>query len=143
MNVLRNLKLSLAFFDNFAIFSDFQNFMFSSGKTHLIFLYKNQILNVSRTFTLSVAFYVKIATFCRLLYYSFFSKIHQFLGKKWTFWEIAIFAEKSHSTATLLSLAILKNSCFFWKDSSSFPIKINFWTFWDFFYFCRIPRQNY
>ena len=43
----------------------------------------------------------------------FFSKIHQFLGKKWTFWEIVIIAEKSHSTATLLSLAILKNSCFF------------------------------
>ena len=61
----------------------------------------------------------------------FFQKIPHFLRKKWKFWEIAIFAEKSHSTATLLSLAMLKNSCFFWKTSSSFSIKVNFGTFWE------------
>ena len=35
-NVLRNRNISVAFYDNFAMFSDFEEFMFF-GKTHLIF----------------------------------------------------------------------------------------------------------
>ena len=67
---------------------------------------------------------------------SFFSKNPLFFEeKKRTFQEIVIFAEKSHSTTILLSLAILNNSCFFWKSSSIFPTKINFWTFRDFLLF--------
>ena len=30
----------------------------------------------------------------------------------------------------LLSLAIFRNWCFFWKNSSNFFLKIKFWTFW-------------
>ena len=90
MNVLRSFKISVASCDNFAIFSDYQNFMFFSGKTHLFFLMKI---------------------------------------KCWTFRELLLFL--SHSTANLLSLAMLKSSCFFWKTSSSFSIKIDFGTFWE------------
>ena len=129
MNVLRSFKNSVAFCDNFANFSDFQKFMFFSGKTSNFFL--NQFLNVSRTFTISVAFYDKIATFTDSEIIPFFEKSHHFLGKKWTFWEIVKFAEKSHPTTILLSLAMLKTSCFFWKTSSSFSIKIDFGTFWE------------
>ena len=38
MNVLRKLKLSVAFYDKFAIFSDFQKFMFFLEKLTYIFL---------------------------------------------------------------------------------------------------------
>ena len=104
------------------------------------FLYKNQILNVSRTFTISVAFYSKLATFTDFEIIHFFEK-SIFFRKKWAFWEIVIFAEKSHSTTILLSLAMLKNSCFFWKTSSSFSIKAILERFQNFYYFCRILRQ--
>ena len=50
-----------------------------------------------------------------------------------TFWEVLLF--QSHFTTILLSLAILKNSCFFRKTSSSFSIKIDFGTFWGFLLF--------
>ena len=100
-------------------------------------------MNVSRTFNISVAFYGKTATFTDFEIIPFFEKSHHFLGKKWTFWEIVIFAEKSHPTTILLSLSMLKNSSFFWKTSSSFSIKIDFGTFWEiFFHFCRILRQR-
>ena len=93
---ITTILLSIAIFKNW----------FFSGKTHLIFFSKNQILNVLRTFTISVAFYGKFATFTDFKIF-FFQKIHRFLGKKWTFWEIVTF--QSHSTTVLLSLAILKN----------------------------------
>ena len=70
----------------------------------------------------------------------FFQKIHQFLGEKGTFWEIVIFHK--HFSTILLSLAIFKNSCFFWKKSSNFFLnKSNFERFENFDYFCRILQQ--
>ena len=99
-------------------------------------------MKVWRTFTNSVAFCRKFATFTDFEITPFFQKIHQFLGKKWTFWEIVVFAEKSHSSTILLSLAILKNSCFFCKTSSSFSLKIDFGTFWEFLLFLSHSTAN-
>ena len=99
-------------------------------------------MNVLRTFTISVAFCGKFATFTDFEIVPFFRKIHQLLWKKWTFWEIVIFAEKSHSTTILISLAILKNSCFFWKTSSSFSLKVDFGTFWEVLIFLSHSTAN-
>ena len=71
----------------------------------------------------------QICYFYLFLKFSFFSKNPSFFwGKKWTFWEVLNF--QSHSMTFLLSLAIFKNWCFFWKNSSNFFLKIKFWTFW-------------
>ena len=99
-------------------------------------------MNVLKTLNISVAFYGKFATFTNFYIIHFFSKNPSFFRKKWTFWEIVIFAEKSHSTTILLSLAILKNSCFFRKTSSSFPIKIDVGTFWEFLLFLSHSTAN-
>ena len=99
-------------------------------------------MNVSRTFALSVAIYGKFPNLTDFEIIPFFQRIQQFLGKKWTFWEIVIIAERSHSTTILLSLAILKNPCFFWKTSSSFSIKIDFGTFWEFLLFLLHSTAN-
>ena len=61
-NVLRNRNISVAFYDNFALFSDFEEFMFFLEKL-IWFFNKNQFLNVLRIFTISVAFYGKLAKF--------------------------------------------------------------------------------
>ena len=71
----------------------------------------------------------QICYFYLFLKFSFFSKKPSpFEKKKWTFWEILNL--QSHSTTFLLSLAIFKNRCFFWKSSSNFFKKIKFWMFW-------------
>ena len=61
-NVLKNRNISVAFNDNFAMFSDFEEFMFFLEKL-IWFSNKNQFLNVLRIFTISVAFYGKFAKF--------------------------------------------------------------------------------
>ena len=98
-------------------------------------------MNILRTFTISVAFYDKLATVTDFSDFHFFQKLRHLFKKKRTFGEILNF--QSHSTTILLSLAIFKNSCFFWKNSSNFFVKkSNFEHFENFYYFCRILRQN-
>ena len=97
-------------------------------------------MNVSRTFTISIAFCGKFAFFTDFEIVPFFQKVHQFWGKKWTFWEIVIF--QSHFTTILLYLAFLKNSSFFWIPSNSFSIKIDFATFWEFLLFLSHSTAN-
>ena len=133
MNVLRSFKNSVAFCDNFAIFSDFQNFMFFSGKTHLIFFIKTNFWTFRELLIFLSHSLAKLLLLPFSKLFFFFEKSHHFLGKKWTFWEIVIFAEKSHPTTILLSLSMLKNWCFFWKTSSTFSIKNDFGTFWEIF----------
>ena len=58
----RNIRREVAFCDIFAIFSDFEQFMFFLEKL-IYFSYKNQFLNVSIFFTISVAFYGKFDKF--------------------------------------------------------------------------------
>ena len=70
----------------------------------------------------------------------FFKKSVTFLRKKWTFWEILNF--QSHSSTFLLSLAIFKTWCFFWKNSSNFFSKIKFWTFWKLLLFLSLSKAN-
>ena len=83
-------------------------------------------MNVLLNFTISVAFYGKLATLSNLkkftiilgnpIYFFFLKKI-----KFWTFWESLLF--QSHSTANLLPLAIWKNLQFFFSKSLSFYLE--------------------
>ena len=86
-----------------------------------------------RQFLLQICYFCRFSTF-------FFSKSPSFFMKRKTFWKTVII--QSHSTTFLLSLAILKNSCFFWKNSFDFSIKINFWTFWEFLLFLSHSTAN-
>ena len=82
----------------------------------------------------------QICYFYLFLGFSFFSKNPSpFWEKKWTFWEILNF--QSHSTTFLLSLAIFKSWCFFWKNSSYFFSKKN-WTFWKLLLFLSHSTAN-
>ena len=86
-------------------------------------------------------FYDKFATFTVFVNFLFFCKKSIIFSEKKTFWEIVIF--QSHSTTILLCYAILKNSCFLWKNSSNFSKKKSISErFENFYYICRILRQT-
>ena len=137
MNVLITLTFFVVFCDKFATFTDFYIILFFSKKSSVL----RKKLNVLRSPTISVAFYDKLASFTDFSDFHFFQKLRHLFKKKRTFGEILNF--QSHSATILLSLAIFKNSCFFWKNSSNFFLKkSNFEHFENFYYFCRILRQN-
>ena len=136
MNVLRNPEFSVAFYDNFVLLSDFQKFMFFSGKAHLNYFLK---INFWTFWELLLILSHSVTTLLLLPIFKlfiFFQKTHQFLGKKRTFWEIVIF--QSHSTTILLSLAIFKLFNFFQKIHQFLGEKEPSEKSW---YFSRIFRQ--
>ena len=72
MNVLRNPKPSVAFYDTFAIFSDFQKLMFFLEKLILFFYLKK--IERFENFYYFCRILRQICYFYRFLNYSFFSK---------------------------------------------------------------------
>ena len=141
MNVLRNPNFSVAFRDNFAIFSDFQKFM-SFLEKPICILRKTQLLKVLRSFTKLVAFPRLIVTISILKKSSFFRKNQFFLCKKiklWTFWDFLLF--RSHSTANMLWLAEYKKKEFFFPKTHFFEITQSYERFEKSYYFNRILRQ--
>ena len=73
MNVLKNFKISVAFCDNFAIFSDFQKFMIFLEKLSYFFFVKNKIWTFRELFFIPLLSTTNFL-FLRFLKYCFFFK---------------------------------------------------------------------
>ena len=120
--VLRNPTYSVAFYRNFATFSDFKN--------TLDIFWKNEAFCQKPIFwTFEELILIQSHSEANLLLFRFFIEI-TFFSKKpsiflsakanyWTFWEVFIF--QSHLTANLLLLAFFKKFKIFFEKPIFFP----------------------
>ena len=98
------------------------------SKKPIFSLQKNQLMNVLRLFTISVASYEKHSIFSKNLKIEiFFQKSIFFRNypKFWTFWEVLLL--QSHSTTNLQLLPIFKKFFFFKKSINYSGKKRTFW----------------